>query len=100
MEYNVIISTAAVEDTREAYIFYEGEQKGLGERFLDELALFYKKLKHHPTYYSFISTEKTTRALALKIFPYKIIYEVNSNEVYIFAINHFRQNPDNFFKRL
>ena len=100
MEYNIIISTGSVEDTSEAYAFYEDQQRGSGDRFLDELSHFSKKLKHHPTFYSFVSTEKTIRALALKTFPYKIIYEINGDEVYIFAIHHFRQNPDHFLKRL
>lgn len=100
MEYNIIISIGASEDTNDAYTFYEDQQRGLGDRFLDELMHFYKKLKHHPAYYSFVSAEKTIRALALKIFPYKIIYEINDDEVYIFAIHHFRQNPDHFLKRL
>lgn len=100
MEYNIIISTRAVEDTSEAYAFYENQQIELGDRFLDELTHFYKKLKRHPTYYSFISEEKTIRALALKVFPYKIIFEISANEVYIFAIHHFSRNPDHFLKRL
>jgi mRNA-degrading endonuclease RelE of RelBE toxin-antitoxin system len=100
MEYKIIVSIGATEDTNEAYIFYEGQQKGLGDRFLDELAHFYEKLKHHPTYYSFVSDEKTIRALSLKVFPYKIIYEIEDNELYVFAIHHFRQNSDHFLKRL
>jgi hypothetical protein len=100
MEYNIIISTGAVEDASEAYAFYEGQQKGLGDRFFDELIHFYKKLKNHPTHYLYVSAEKTIRALALRIFPYKIIDEINAGEEYIFAIHHFRQNPDHFLKRL
>ena len=100
MEYNIIISIGAFEDTNDAFIFYEGQQKGLGDRFLDELAAFYKRLKYHPTYYSFVFTEKTIRALALKIFPYKILYEINGVEVYNICYHHFRQNPDHFLKRL
>ena len=100
MNYNIIISPDAEKDTKEAYTFYENKQPGLGERFLDELALFYKKLREHPMYYSFVSDDKAIRSLSLKIFPYQIIYEVAANELYVFAIHHFRQNPDQFIKRL
>jgi hypothetical protein len=100
MEYNIIISTGAVEDTSEAYAFYEDQQRGLGDSFPDELIHFYEKLIHHPTWYSFVSTEKTIRALTLKIFRYKNINEINAYEVHIFAIHHCRQNPDHFLKRL
>ncbi len=100
MVYKITVSIGAVNDTTEAYTFYENQQPGLGDRFLNELVEFYEKLKLHPTYYSFVSEEKTIRALALKIFPYRIIYEVEGDELYIFAIHHFRQNSRNFLKKL
>jgi hypothetical protein len=73
--------------------YYEDQQSGLGDRFLNELLLFYDKLIYHPTYYSFVSEEKITRTLPLKVFPYKIIYEIEGDEVYVFAIHHFSQKP-------
>jgi len=100
MEYNIIISIEAEKDTNDAYCYYEDQQPGLGERFLNELSHFYNKLKQHPKYYSFTSENKTNRSVALKIFPYKIVYEIEDEKLYVFAVYHFRQNPDNLFKRL
>jgi len=45
MDYSIIISIEAEKDTSNAYIYYEDQQPGLGDRFLDELTRFYKKLK-------------------------------------------------------
>ena len=89
MGYNIIISPGAERDTNEAYIFYEHQQAGLGERFLDELMFFYKKLEQNPNYYSFVSDEKTIRSLSLKKFPYQIIYEIAVNELYVFCNSSF-----------
>lgn len=75
MDYNIIISIAAQQDTSEAYIFYENQLPGLRDHFLNELTISYQKIKTNPTYYSFISEENTTRSIALKKFPYTIIYE-------------------------
>ena len=100
MDYSIIISIGAEKDTSDAYIYYEDQKPGLGDSFLEELTHFYKKIKSHPTYYSFVSEEKTVRSIALKKFPYTIIYEIEGNELYVFAIHHFRQNPDQFLKRL
>lgn len=100
MDYNIIISIAAENDTIEAYKYYEDQKTGLGDRFLKELDSFYKKLKDHPSYYSFVSDRKITRSVALKIFPYKIIFQIENDEVYVFAVYHFRQNPDQLIKRL
>ena len=99
MEYKIIISTAAENDTKEAYLYYEQEQPALGERFLTELTEFYLKLQQHPTYYSFVSGEKTIRAVSLKIFPFKIIFQIEGQEIYVFAIHHFRKLPNQFLKR-
>lgn len=99
MDYNIIISIEAQIDTNDAYCYYEGQKNGLGERFLNELSHFYKKLEKHPQYYSFTSENKTSRSVALKIFPYKIIYEIDRNEVYVYAVYHFRNDPDQITKR-
>jgi hypothetical protein len=100
MVYKIIISIAAEKDTNDAYCYYESQQSGLGDRFLKELESFYKKLKNHPTHYSFVSNSKITRSVALKIFPYRIIFETENDEVFVFAVYHFRKDPDQLFKRL
>ena len=56
-------------------------------------------LKRHPTYYSFVGEEKTIRALTLKVFPFKIIYEISGEELYVFAIHHYSRNDDHFLNR-
>jgi hypothetical protein len=68
MDYKIIISIEAERDTNEAYCYYESRRPGLGDRFLNELSDFYKKLKEHPKYYSFTSQNKATRSVALKTF--------------------------------
>jgi toxin ParE1/3/4 len=100
MDYKIIISIEAEKDTNEAYCYYESQQSGLGDRFLNELSQLYQKLKEHPPYYSFISENKTTRSVALKVFPYRIIYEVESDELYVYAVYHFGKNRDKLNKRL
>ncbi len=100
MNYKIIISTEAEKDTNEAYCYYEKEKSGLGDRFLAELDNFYEKLERHPTYYSFIGEGKTTRALELRVFPYKIIYEISDEELYVFAIHHNSRHDDHFRNRL
>ncbi|HEY5407274.1 MAG TPA: type II toxin-antitoxin system RelE/ParE family toxin [Ginsengibacter sp.] len=100
MDYKIIISYEAEADISEAYCYYEKEKSGLGDRLLTELDLFYRKLRHHPTYYSFVDEEKKIRSLTLKVFPYKIIYEIAAEEVYVFAIHHFSRHDDHINKRV
>lgn len=100
MDYKIIISVDAENDTKDAYVYYEDIQNGLGEHFLSELVQFYEKIKSHPTYFSFVTENKTIRSVALKIFPYKIVYEIEGDKVYVFAVYHFHKNPDELNKRL
>ena len=100
MEFKIIISIEAAADTEATYRYYEEQQADLGERFLNELIEYYEKLTLHPTHYSFVSADKTICALSLKIFPYKIIYQVEGIALYVYAIYHFSQHPDQFIKRL
>ena len=100
MDYKIIISKEAEKDTNDAYCFYEKEKFGLGDRFILELNICYDKLKRHPAYYSFVDEEKTIRAITLKVFPYKIIYETAGEEVYVFAIHHSSRHDEHFLNRL
>ena len=100
MDNKIIISNEAENDISNAYCDHNKEKSGLGGGFLTQLDLFYKKLKRRPTYYSFVDEEKNISALTLKVFPYKIIYEIAAEEVYAFAIHHFSRHDDHFNKRV
>lgn len=91
MAYRIIISSPAETDTIEAYIFYEKQQNGLGERFLKSLEESYYKLSQTPQYYSYINLEKQLRNIKIKDFPFLIIYQISENEVFILRV--FNTNP-------
>ncbi len=99
MDYKIILSVEAENDTNTAYCYYENQQSGLGECFPEELSCFYNKLEHPPENYSFTSGNKKTRSVALKTFPYKIINEIEGKELYVYAVYHFHQNPEDLSKR-
>jgi len=83
MDYNIIISIEAEKDTNVAYCYYESQHLGLGGRFLNELSLFYSRLKQHLQYYSFTSGKKTSLSISLKNFPYRIIDDIERKELYM-----------------
>jgi len=72
MKFNIIVSFGAHEDAISAYNFYQNQQQGLEDRFLNELGYFYRKLEQNPAFYSFVSGDKTIRSLSLKIFLTKL----------------------------
>ena len=90
--YNLIIRRRAVIMAREAYIWYESQLEGLGESFLDELEISYKKLVKSPTSFGFIQNE--FRSITMKKFPYIIIYEIIDIQIVVYAVFHSFRDPN------
>jgi hypothetical protein len=53
MAFEVIIKAEAHEDALRAFLYYEGQKEGLGEKFLEALSKRYNDLSNHPNHYSF-----------------------------------------------
>lgn len=88
--YQLILKHRAVTMVRKAYNWYEKQKKGLGEEFLLELDVYYKKIERTPQFYGKI--EKGYRQVRLKRFPYVIVYDIIINEVVVFAVFHTSRN--------
>ena len=81
--------------TKDAYDWYETQKPGLGEEFLDELDGVYFKLEAHPAYFG--KAKKNFRQVALKRFPFVLVYEIIKTEVVVFAVFHTSRNPKSKF---
>jgi plasmid stabilization system protein ParE len=97
MAYKLILQSEVEDDIDEVYNWYEDQKAGLGEEFLTELAAFYGKLESHPA--AFKKIKKSYRQVALKRFPYVIIFEIIKTEVFLYAVFHTSRNPKNKLKR-
>ena len=88
---NIKILKSAKKDLKEGFHFYELQQKGLGSYFLESLSSDIESLKLfagiHGIYFN-----KYHRLLS-KRFPFAIYYQVEGNEVRIYAIIDCRTNP-------
>ena len=91
MNYTVLIQSEAVNDTREAFDWYEAQQPGLGYEYLEEVENGYEKLSNQPLHYSFIN--ERFRKLKVARFPYVIIYEIEDNRVIIVSVWHTSIKP-------
>lgn len=94
--YKLIFKHRALLMVKEAYNWYEKQKIGLGEEFLSELDVCYKKIQKTPAFFGKI--EKNYRQVRLKRFPYLIVYEIMEKDVVVFAVFHTSRNPDNKFK--
>jgi toxin ParE1/3/4 len=88
MSLPVHLSEEAFQEETEAFLFYEEEQPGLGERFLKEIEAAVQKISGNPTYYSYADETKTIRDFSLVKFPFVIVYEIKPDRIEVYHIHH------------
>ena len=88
MTYNILIKEYALEDTREAYEYYENVRPGLGERFLEQLENCYQAISLYSTYFGFIDDQKILLDKLLKVFPFVVIYKIEEDTVVVVAVHN------------
>jgi plasmid stabilization system protein ParE len=88
----VIFSKLAKQELEDAINYYELEFPGLGERFREELIKAITLIAEHPQSWS-IERGEIRKGLLHK-FPYKILYSIESDHIFIIAIAHQHRKPD------
>lgn len=92
MRYELEIKEEAVFDMKQAYLYYEEQRIGLGNRFLDTLETYFERIQKYPEHYQI--KRKPYREAFVKDFPYLIIYEIELNKIIIYAVFNTWRNPN------
>ncbi len=92
MQYELIMSAIAFDETDNAYAFYENQSSGLGERFLESLEKTYKKLSHTPQFFTYINSAKDLRDIKIDNFPFVVIFQIIKDQVFVLRV--FNTNRD------
>lgn len=95
--YQLIIKPKAIVMAKEAYRWYEDQQIGLGDMFLQELNNCYDKLEIRPESYGRIKND--FRQIILRTFPYVVVFELFDEQVIVYSVFHTRRSPKKKFKR-
>jgi len=95
----VVILPDAKRDIREAALWYNKKQAGLGKRFIDQVRRTVKFIKKNPKACSI--RYKSTRTVVLNIFPFMLhyIFDEENKIVTIIAVLHTSRNPELWNKR-
>lgn len=93
MKFQLIITSPALQDTKDAYCYYEQIRAGLGEQFLENLERRYSSLSENPALYSYTDNKEIIRDVKVEGFPYLIVYEVTGSTVVIFSIHNTHKKP-------
>lgn len=91
MNFQVINEPRAKQEILDAASWYEEQQAGLGERFLDELDKVVHQIEANPRL--FPKKFGQTRQASLSVFPFVILYQIEVDVVLVFAVFHTSRNP-------
>jgi len=97
MSYEVKFKEEADHEVFDTRQWYESRRKGLGNEFLDEIEEYVKVLEQDPQIHQI--RKHNWRYCPLKRFPYVIVFEIEKQEVIIFAVFNTYQHPNRLDKR-
>lgn len=81
----------AVSEIKAAHDWYERRERGLGQRFVQELEQVLAVLEAHPLRFPLVYRD-VRRALA-RGFPYAIWFRIRSEQVIVLAVLHQARDP-------
>ena len=89
---NIVFSKLAKRELDDACHYYNRELEGLGNRFREDIRQSVKRIAQHPQAWSIERGE--IRKYVLHRFPYKILYSIETNHLFIIAVAHQHRRPD------
>ena len=91
--YQLLFSAKALVDIKEARVWYNLQQKGLGNRLIADVKNVIASIKRNP----YLASKKfeNIRTAACKTFPYSIHYEIDEDQsmIRVVSIFHFSRRP-------
>jgi toxin ParE1/3/4 len=87
----VVFSPEARQEFEEAERYYERQVPGLGARFRSEVRSALPRIRAWPL--SCPSERGDIRRLTMSRFPYKLLYSVEADHIYIIAVAHHHREP-------
>lgn len=86
----VRFTEAAEADLQNAFVWYEGKRRGLGEEFLERVDQAINQIGKNPL--AARKVVKDVRKLSIRQFPYGLWYRVAADSVVIACLHH-RRSP-------
>ncbi len=93
----LIFDPLAKREYEDAFEYYEVQEEGLGEKLRSAMWAAIAILERFPEIGE--EVRPGIRKILLRRFPYKLIYSVTDDVVYIIAVAHGRREPDYWLGR-
>ncbi len=94
----VAFSPEAVREFQDAERHYSEQLPELGERFRLEVRAAVHRISIWPL--SYPCERGNVRRLTLARFPYKVLYSIETDEIYVIAVAHQHREPDYWTDRI
>ena len=95
--YTIVFDKLAKMEMEDACEYYEHEVYGLGNRFKQEIKMGMHRILEFP--YAWPVEKGDIRRYICHRFPYKILYSIETDYIYIIAIAHCHRKPDYWIER-
>ena len=92
MSYTLVVQPEAEADAASIFDDLKGISPGLGGRFLDALDDLYIYIEQFP--FAFQKRFKDYRHGYLRRFPYRAVYLVEGEMIYVYQVRHMRREVD------
>ncbi len=93
----VIFSKPAKQELDDATHYYDIELQGFGKLFRGEVRRAVKRITVYPEAWSVERGD--VRKCLLHKFPYKLLYSIEEDHIFIIAVAHQHRKPDYWIKR-
>lgn len=90
-KYNLTIKEEAKKEIIEAYRWYENKQSKLGDRFVDAIDEYFSAILLCPKMFP-VAFNRFRKAV-VRTFPYIIVFEIEKNNIVVYAVFQTKQNP-------
>ncbi|MCK4640095.1 MAG: type II toxin-antitoxin system RelE/ParE family toxin [Candidatus Marinimicrobia bacterium] len=94
----IVFDKLAQLELEDALEYYELEVPGLGARFKVEVKCGIRRIRKYPD--AWAKEKNDVRRCFLHKFPYKILYSIEEDYIYIIAIAHCHRHPDYWIDRI
>jgi len=88
----VIFSRLAKQELDDATRYYEIQYRDLGKRFRKEVRMAAKRVSKYPEAWSV--NRGDVRKCLLHKFPYKLLYSIELDHIFVIAVAHQHRRPD------
>ncbi len=90
MDYALVFRPEVQEELKDAYSWYESQQAGLGDEFLDCVDEVIDRICIMPESYPIMYRD--VRRVVVRRFPYAVYYRIVSSRVIVIAVFHGRRD--------